>query len=86
MSNPEYLGLGEDDGTILGRSSSHKVAFYGTTPITQRAGSVQSVTHATVASSASFGATHQSAFNSVIASVNEIIATLTALGAWKGGA
>lgn len=35
MAN-EYLGTGNDDGVVLGRSSSHKVGFYGlATPIAQ---------------------------------------------------
>jgi hypothetical protein len=63
------------DGTKLGQSASDLIAFYGTTPVSQRASSVQ----ATIASSASFGATQA-------ALVNEIVNTLTGLGLWKGGA
>lgn len=63
------------DGTTLGQNRSDLIAFYGTTPVSQRASSVQ----ATIASSASFGATQA-------ALVNEIVNTLTGLGLWKGGA
>lgn len=28
----EYLGLGDDDGTVLGRSSTDLIAFFGNTP------------------------------------------------------
>lgn len=31
----EYLGKGEDDGVILGRSTTDKVGFYGTAPVVQ---------------------------------------------------
>ena len=33
MADYEYLGKGQDDGVILGRSSTDKVGFYGATPI-----------------------------------------------------
>ena len=33
----EYLGSGADDGTLLGRSSTDKIAFYGTsTPVAKQ--------------------------------------------------
>lgn len=38
MATPTYVGDGNDDGEVLGRSSG-KVGFYGTTPVT-----IQSVT------------------------------------------
>jgi len=63
------------DGTRLGQSTSDLIAFYGTTPVSQRASSVQ----ATVASSGSFGATQA-------ALLNEIRDTLVALGLMKGAA
>jgi hypothetical protein len=31
----EYLGTGIPDGTILGRSATEKIAFYGGTPLVQ---------------------------------------------------
>jgi hypothetical protein len=80
------LSDGGPDGTTLGQSRSDLVAFYGTTPVSQRSGSIQSVTYATVASSASFAAGQQGLLNSVALDVLEIKATLTAIGAWKGGA
>lgn len=49
----EYLGTGNDDGTIMGRATSELIGFYGTTPVSQRASSDQ----ATVTTSASFGTT-----------------------------
>ena len=63
------------DGAKLGQAAADKIAFYGTTPVTQRASSVQ----ATVASSGSFGATQA-------ALLNEIRDTLVALGLMKGAA
>jgi len=63
------------DGTTLGQAAADLIAFYGTTPVSQRASSVQ----ATVASSGSFGATQA-------ALLNEIRDTLVALGLMKGAA
>ena len=71
----KQLSDGGSDGAKLGQSTADKIAFYGTTPVTQRASSVQ----ATVASSASFGATQA-------ALLNEIRDTLVALGIFKGAA
>lgn len=33
----EYLGSGNDDGVVLGRSSTDLVGFYGTSPVDQPA-------------------------------------------------
>lgn len=76
---------GGPDGNTFGQSRSDLIAFYGTTPVSQRASSVQA-TVATVASSTDFAAAQQGALNSIINCVNEIHATLTALGIWKGSA
>jgi hypothetical protein len=72
---PNQVGDGNPDGTIFGGSATEKIGFYGATPVVQRASSVQ----ATLASSTDFAAAHA-------ATLNEIVATLTALGLWKGGA
>lgn len=33
----EYVGKGEDDGIVLGRSATDKVGFYNATPVAQQA-------------------------------------------------
>lgn len=39
----EYVGTGEDDGTVLGRdSTTDKVGFYGATPVVQPSATAQS--------------------------------------------
>ncbi len=72
-----YLDNGNDDGTVLGQSSAEKIAFYGTTAITQRAGAAQATS--LLASSTDFTATH-------LAALVEVMDTLKALGLWKGSA
>lgn len=65
------------DGTALGQTTTDKIAFYGYTPVVQRASSNQVTTN--IAVSASFGATQ-------LAVIQEIMNTLTGLGIWKGTA
>lgn len=72
-----YLDGGNEDGTVLGQSSAEKIAFYGTTAITQRAGAAQATS--LLASSTDFTATH-------LAALVEVMNTLQTIGLWKGSA
>lgn len=80
MPNTKAIGVAYEDqqldGAVIGKSGG-TVGFYGKTPSTQRASSVQATSN--LATSASFGATQ-------LAAVQEIMNTLTALGLWKGAA
>ena len=78
-SDIEMLGSGATSGTTLGRSATDKISFYGTTPATQRASSVQA---ASVVSATSW----ISVTSNNAAFCAEVAATLTALGIWKGAA
>lgn len=71
----ENVDYGSADGALICRATSNKVAFYGGTPVAQRAYS--SAVHATsaLASSTDFGATQ-------LAAVQEIQNTLIGLGIW----
>lgn len=42
----EYLGTGNDDGVVLGRSATDKVALFGETPVVQQ-GAIASLTDST---------------------------------------
>jgi len=72
-----YLDSGNDDGTVHGQSTAEKIAFYGTTAITQRAGAAQATS--LLASSTAFTSVH-------LAALQEVMNTLTVLGLWKGSA
>lgn len=74
-SDEFYPAPNTSDGTVIGKTSSWKVAFYGGVPVIQRAYS--SAVHATsaLASSTDFGATQ-------LAAVQEIQKTLIGLGIW----
>jgi hypothetical protein len=65
------------DGTRLGQAAADLVAYYGVTPVSQRASSVQATS--LLSSSTDFTAAH-------LAALQEVMATMTALGLWKGAA
>ena len=68
-------------------SATDLLGFYGATPVVQRASSAQvAPTVGTLTSSSPFGFQTSAYGNALIATVNEIVATLTGLGLWKGGA
>ena len=66
----EYLGAGNDDGTVLGRSSTDKVAFHNVTPVAQSASIAAVATGATIAT--------------VVTAVQAIIIALAAKGLTAG--
>ena len=77
MASIDQLSKADPDGTSLGQSATDKVSFYGATPVVQRASSIQA---ASVVSATSF----ISVTSNLAAWAQEVSATLTGLGAWKG--
>lgn len=75
MADYEQVTYNSPDGAIIGKSASEKIGFYGKVPVAQRAYSSAVHASSALASSADFGATQ-------LAVVNEIQATLVALGVW----
>lgn len=68
-------------------SATDYLGFYGATPVVQRASAAQAApTVGTITSSSPFGFQTKAYGDALIATVNEIVATLTGLGLWKGGA
>lgn len=47
MAEYEYIGDGRPDGTIIGRTSTEKVGFFGTAPIDQEAANTAVTTSVT---------------------------------------
>jgi hypothetical protein len=70
--------------SVVGESTSDPVGFYGTDGIAQRASAAQSALTLTTATSAGFGFSTSGAFNAAVAQIEEIRATLVALGLMKG--
>lgn len=74
----EYLGTGNDDGVVLGRSATDKVAFYNVTPVVQpTATTAPAATAAT--SSTPFGYSEAQA-NAIKDWIIDVDAKLKALG------
>lgn len=79
MPTYERLDYGSPDGSQWGGNASDKVAFYGTTPVSQRAAAAQATSTVGTASSTAVD-------TNLKATVIEIMNTLVALGVWKGSA
>lgn len=79
MPSYERLDYGSPDGCQIGGATSDKVAFFGTTPVSQRAAAAQATTSVGTASSTAVD-------TNLKATVIEIMNTLIALGVWKGSA
>lgn len=73
------IGDSGPDGVNIGVSATNKVGFYGTTPVAQRASSIQATSLISASSLATVGATLQ-------AWMLEVTNTLNGLGIWKGAA
>lgn len=69
----EYLGTGNDDGVILGRSATDKVSFYGGTPVVQ-----QTLTTTAMTTMATTAATSTSPFGFTEAQANAVITAINA--------
>lgn len=82
----EQVTYNSPDGAQMGQSATEKIAFYGSTPIVQRSGSSQGALTLTTALSSGYGFTTATAFNAFTAQLEEIRATLAALGLFKGSA
>lgn len=78
-SDVEYAGSGASGGICVGRSTTDKAAFYGTTPIAQRSGAAQATSLVGTASSTAVN-------TDMKAALIEVMNTLAALGLWKGSA
>lgn len=78
-ANKERLDYGSPDGCLIGGATSDKVAFFGTTPVSQRAAAAQATSTVGTASSTAVD-------TNLKAAVIEIMNTLSALGLWKGSA
>jgi hypothetical protein len=84
MPSPTYIGDDGPDGMVVGAKAASatvpsKVAFYGATPVAQRAASIQATSFLSASSNVTIGAT-------LTAWALEVTNTLIGLGIWKGAA
>ena len=75
----EQVTYNSPAGAQVGQSATEKIAFYGSTPIVQRANAFQANSVVSVSSNITVAA-------SLTAWIVEVTATLNALGLWKGAA
>lgn len=79
-----YVGAGGNK-VLVGNTTTDTVAFYGVTGSTQRSGSSQAtLTYTATTGGVGFVTTAQ--FTAALALLDEIRATLAAVGIFKGGA
>ena len=80
-----YLFNGDStDGIQLAGAATDKLGFYGVSPIVQPSGSAQAALTLTTATSSGFGFSTATAFNAAVAQLEEIRASLVALGLIAG--
>jgi hypothetical protein len=75
----EQVTYNSPSGAQIGSAATEKVAFYGATPVAQRAAAIQANSVVSVSSNITIAA-------SLTAWIVEVTATLNALGIWKGAA
>ena len=85
----KQLSDGNPDGTVLGQSATDLISFYNAAPVAQRSGAAEAAV-ATTGSAAStgtvYGYTTAAQADGIVTLVNEMRATLVALGLMKGSA
>lgn len=85
MAIGRHLSDAQPDGTALGQSSTDKISFYGATPITQRTSANQATVTTTAATTTTpWGYSTSTQANAIVTLVNELQASLVALGLIKG--
>lgn len=78
------VGFGKGGtNVVLGNATTDTIGFYGTAGVAQRTSTAQTAVTATV-TAAGYGFITSAEANAVLAQLQEIAATLTALGIWKG--
>jgi hypothetical protein len=84
MPTVEQVTYNSPDGATMGKDATEKISFFGVTPIVQRTASSQAALTLTTATTAGFGFSTSTAFNSFTAQLEEIRAALVAYGLLKG--
>jgi len=85
MAEYEYIGDGRPDGTVVGRTSTEKIGFYGTTPVVQPASASQAAVSSAQTTTATTTAL-ASDVDALIVLTNQLRAELVSLGLIAGSA
>jgi len=80
----EYVDYGSDDGAILGRTSTEKIAFYGADPVTRYVGAGAASTYIThgqsTATASTYGLDSADAVSSLVLQVSTMTVALRNIG------
>ncbi len=80
----KQLSDGNPDGCVLGQSPSDLIAFYNVPPVPQSSGATQAAVPATAPTNTTPYGFSQAQAEAIITLLNEIRATLVAVGLMKG--
>ena len=89
MAFDKVIDIGAEGGSVFGKSATTAIGFYGVTPIAQRAGASQialTTALASVTATGGYAFALSTGFSSFLALVEEMRATMVALGLMKGAA
>lgn len=80
MAEYEYIGDGRPDGTIVSRTATELLGFFGATPVDQPANVAAVATTAVSTAAGTYGFTTAAQGNAVISTLNQILTDLQELG------
>lgn len=82
MASYEQVTYNSPDGAIIGATTTDKVAFHGSTPVTQVLGALTTTTLATLTTTqlGSFTTTEVAAYNTAFTNINSLITALKTKG------
>lgn len=80
----KQLSDGNPDGSVLGQSSSDLIAFYNVPPVPQSSGAAQAAVDTTPPTNVTPFGFSQAQAAAIVTLLNEIRATLVAVGLMKG--
>jgi hypothetical protein len=80
----KQLSDGNPDGTVLGQSPNDYISLYNVPPVPQRSGSAQAAVPTTAPTNTTPFGFDQAQATAIITLLNEIRATLVAVGIMKG--
>jgi len=79
-STLKQLSDGNPAGSVWGQSATDLIAFYGGTPVAQRAsGNLAAITTTAATTTTPWGYSTSTQANAIVSALNEIIATLVGL-------
>jgi len=76
----EYVGNGNPTGTVIGQTSSEKIAFYGAAPVARGAAVTTVTTTGATSTTNAYGFTTAAQADAIVTAVNALISRVQTLG------